>query len=245
MHRFFVPPQWIDGSTVRLDERVTHQIRNVLRMRPGAHIVVLDNQGWEYEVELAEIEKNQAGGQVIEKRPATGEPSVQVTLYQCLLKKDNFEWVLQKGTEIGVSRFVPVISQRTVIADSGRVSSAKRSRWERIITEAAEQSHRGRLPVLEKPVSFEQTLADAAPSDLALIPWEKEASQTLRAVLRDTAARVALFIGPEGGFADDEIALAGQHGVIPVTLGPRILRAETAAIAAALLVLYELDRPEF
>jgi 16S rRNA (uracil1498-N3)-methyltransferase len=241
MHRFFVPPQWIHGSTVLLGEPTAHQIRNVLRMRPGAVIVVLDNQGWEYEVELAEIEKNQARGQVIEKRPAAGEPTVQVTLYQCLLKKDNFEWVLQKGTEIGVSRFVPVISQRTVAADGERVKSSKLARWERIITEAAEQSHRGRLPVLEEPVSFEQALAGAARSDLALIPWEKESSQTLRAVLRDAVAHVVLFIGSEGGFADDEITLARQHGVIPVTLGPRILRAETAAIAAALLVLYELD----
>jgi 16S rRNA (uracil1498-N3)-methyltransferase len=240
MHRFFVPPQWIHGSTVLLGDPTAHQIRNVLRMRPGAFIVVLDNQGWEYEVELAEIEKNQARGQIIEKRPAAGEPSVQVTLYQCLLKKDNFEWVLQKGTEIGVSRFVPVISQRTVISDGERVKSNRLPRWERIITEAAEQSHRGRLPVLEEPVSFEQALVGAARSDLALIPWEKESTQTVRAVLRD-AAHVALYIGPEGGFAEDEIVLARQQGVIPVTLGPRILRAETAAIAAALLVVYELS----
>lgn len=241
MHHFFVPPHWIHGSTVLLGEPVVHQLRNVLRMRPGAVIVVLDNEGWAYEIELTGIEKNQAAGQVIERRPAAGEPAIEVTLYQCLLKKDNFEWVLQKGTEVGVNRFVPVIAQRTIMAEREQVKPAKRTRWERIITEAAEQSRRGRLPVLENPVLFEQALVDAAKSDLALIPWEKEPDRTLRAVRDAAVAHVAILIGPEGGFADDEIALARQHGVIPVTLGPRILRAETAAIAAALLVLYEFE----
>jgi 16S rRNA (uracil1498-N3)-methyltransferase len=239
MQRFFVPTNWLHGPTVLLEDPVANQIRVVLRMRPGARFIVLDNQGWEYEVELIEFGKKQARGKVIKKRPATGEPQTLITVYQCLLKKDNFEWVLQKGTEIGVSRFVPVFSQRTVIADDERVRSHKLPRWERIITEAAEQSRRGRLPALEEPIAFEQAITEAAQADLALIPWEKEASQTLRAAMRP-AARVALIIGPEGGLTEDEIALAGRHGVIPVTLGPRILRAETAAIAAALLALYEL-----
>jgi 16S rRNA (uracil1498-N3)-methyltransferase len=241
MHHFFVHPQAIHHSTAALDEAIAHQLRHVLRMRPGAHIVVLDNRGWEYEIELTEITSKGARGTVIEKRPASGEPSVYVTLYQCLLKKDNFEWVLQKGTEIGVSRFVPVISQRTVSADGERIKSNKLPRWKRIITEAAEQSHRGRLPELDAPISFEQALADATSADLALIPWENETSQTLRDVLPGTAEHVVLIIGPEGGFEDSEIELARQHGVHPITLGPRILRAETAAIAAALLTLYELD----
>jgi 16S rRNA (uracil1498-N3)-methyltransferase len=242
MHRFFVHPQAIHHTTVVLDEAIAHQLRSVLRMRPGARIVVLDNQGWEYEIELTEITSKGARGTVIEKRPASGEPSVTVTLYQCVLKKDNFEWVLQKGTEIGVSRFVPVISQRTVIADDERIKANKLPRWERIIREAAEQSHRGRLPELDAPIAFEQALIEAASADVALIPWEKETACTLREVLLGTAEAVALIIGPEGGFEDGEIDLAQQHGVQPITLGPRILRAETAAAAAALLVLYELDR---
>ncbi|RPJ00584.1 MAG: 16S rRNA (uracil(1498)-N(3))-methyltransferase, partial [Chloroflexi bacterium] len=152
------------------------------------------------------------------------------------------EGVLQKGTEIGVSRFVPVISQRTVISDRERVTANKLPRWERIITEAAEQSRRGRVPVLDDPISFAQAVADAAQSDRALIPWEQEISRSFRSNLSGSgAAAVALIIGPEGGFSDEEIELAGQYGVIPVTLGPRILRAETAAIAAAMLVLYELE----
>jgi len=128
MHRFFIPPDWLPDSTVTLHDDVAYQLRNVLRMRPGATIVVLDNQGWEYDVELVEVASKQVRGTIYDKRPATGDPAIHVTLYQCLLKKDNFEWVLQKCTEIGVGRFVPVTSARTVVRGDG-VSDTKRQRW--------------------------------------------------------------------------------------------------------------------
>lgn len=249
MHRFFIPLSWLHGSSVILLDPAAHRIRSVLRMRPGAQIVVLDNRGWEYVVELVEVRSEQSKGEVKEKRPATGEPEARVTLYQCLLKKDNFEWVLQKGTEIGVTRFVPVISQRTVIPDLDSVRSHKLSRWERIITEAAEQSRRGLLPALDEPLTFAEAVSESESYHLALIPWEKETACHIRAALGDfrtsdraaAGSDIALFIGPEGGFTDEEIGQAQRVGVVPVTLGPRILRAETAAVTAALLTLYELE----
>ena len=246
MHRFFVSPAALRGSSVVLAEPVARQLRHVLRMRPGALIVVLDNQGWEYEVELTEIRNDWAKGVVTHKRPATGEPDAKITLYQCVLKKDHFEWVLQKCTEIGVTQFVPVISQRTVITDVDSIRTHKLSRWERIITEAAEQSRRGSLPGLAEPVTFQAALAESNSFDWALISWEGETARTLRDAVAgwhnkpDAEPEIALFIGPEGGFADSEIAQAQQHHIVPVTLGPRILRAETAAMAAALLTLHEL-----
>jgi len=248
MHRFFVPPDWLHGSTVVLHDDVAYQLRNVLRMRPGAEVIVLDNQGWEYVVELDDVTNKLVRGTIKHKRPAGGEPGIHVTLYQCLLKKDNFEWVLQKCTEIGVGEFAPVMSARTVVR-SDSVSDNKRQRWERIITEAAEQSRRGALPDIAEPLSFEQAVHDAALCDLALIPWEQEQGRTLRQVLSEVRGAqptgqiksVAILIGPEGGFESSEITLAQQHAVVPVSLGPRILRAETAAAAASLLVLYELD----
>ena len=248
MHRFFVPPTAIDGPAAHLDERVAHQLRHVLRMRPGARIVALDNRGWEYEIELDKITSEDARGRVIERRPAEGEPDTLVTLYQCLLKKDNFEWVLQKGTEIGLSRFVPVISQRTVAADSDGLRKHKLPRWERIVTEAAEQSGRGLLPVIDPPLTLDEALAQTR-ADLVLIPWEGEHMRHLHDVLgafrrgelgtlpSERAPEIALVIGPEGGFAEEEIALASAGRAVSVTLGPRILRAETAAIAAGVIVL--------
>lgn len=246
MHRFFISPTGLHGSRVILPETVAHQLRHVLRMRSGAHIVVLDNQGWEYEIELTEVREKLAAGEIKEKRPATGEPDAKITLYQCVLKKDNFEWVLQKCTEIGVIAFVPVVSQRTIVNDLKSIQQHKHSRWGRIVTEAAEQSRRGMLPTVEDPLLLPQALSQVETFDRALIPWEGEQTQTLHDVLvplqnaPQPDPEIAIFIGPEGGFTGEEITLARQYGIVPVTLGPRILRAETAAISAALLTLHEL-----
>ncbi len=244
MHRFFIPPAWIRGDHVLLGDEVAHQLRHVLRMRPGARIVVLDDRGTEYEIALVSVENKGARGDIVARRPASGEPSAQVTLYQALLKKDNFEWVLQKGTEIGVSRFVPVITARTVAAGSDGISAARQERWARIVREAAEQARRGALPVVDAPLTFSDALDDIAAADLSLIAWEEERATSLRAAvmpLRATRApHVAVFVGPEGGFTAEEVSQAAARGAVPVTLGARTLRAETAATAAALLVLYEL-----
>ncbi len=239
MHRFFISPASLHHDQVFFEDTTAHQIRNVLRMKSGARLIVLDNTGWEYEVELTEIEKTSVRGFIHEKRAAGGEPNTAITLYQCLLKKDNFEWVLQKCTEIGVSRFVPVISQRTVIT---QVKANKLDRWERIITEAAEQSRRGRIPELAEPLDFTAALDDLR-ANCALIPWEETTDTTLRAALaaQTTLSSVALFIGPEGGFDPTEIAQAEEAGVQPITLGSRILRAETAAVVASALTLHEVE----
>ncbi|MEB2287242.1 MAG: 16S rRNA (uracil(1498)-N(3))-methyltransferase [Anaerolineae bacterium] len=243
MHRFFIPPGWIRGDHVLLGGDVAHQLRHVLRLRPGARIVVLDDRGAEYEVALVSVENKQARGDILARRPASGEPSAQVTLAQAVLKKDNFEWVLQKGTEIGVARFVPLITARTVAAGGDGVSAAKQERWARIVREAAEQSRRGALPVVAAPLTFGEALDDLT-AGLTLIAWEEERAASLRdavAPLRAAdAPQVTVFVGPEGGFTAEEVAQAQARGAVPVTLGARILRAETAATAAALLVFYEL-----
>lgn len=260
MHRFFVSPSALQGTHVALRGDVAHQVHSVLRMRPGERVVVLDDSGWEYEVELTRVGRDAALGTILDRRPAAGEPRIRITLYQSLLKRDNLEWVLQKCTEIGVAEFVPVVSRRTIVNNPADVKAGKLERWRRIIAEAAEQSRRGRLPVLHEALTFEEAitnvgarLALAPPTgkfDLALIPWEKEQSAGLHASLaamkpghRDPVS-LALFIGPEGGFAEEEIALAREHGALAVTLGPRILRAETAAVVAVSLILYELGELE-
>lgn len=241
MQRFFVPPEWIGDTHVVLLDAVAHQIRTVLRMRPGDHVIVLDNAGSEIEIALVDVGAKQVTGAILERRPATGDPHVTVTLMQALLKKDNFEWVLQKCTEIGAAAFVPVESQRCVVPISS-INDKKLTRWQRIITEAAEQSRRGRIPALHAPQTLADALTDTAQYDVVLIPWENAQSHTLHDALhmQPTPASIAICIGPEGGFDAAEIESAQAHGAIPITLGPRILRAETAAIAAVLLALYEV-----
>lgn len=235
MHRFFVTD--IHDNEVVFSPEQAHQIATVLRMEPGQPVVVLDNAGWEFDVALVDVGRKRVTAVIHHKRPVTTEPASHVTLYQSLLKRDNFEWVLQKGTELGISRFVPLLTERTV----ARLPK-KTDRWQRILTEAAEQSRRGRIPQLAEPMSLAQAAEALLSGQIGLIPWEETGSGLIGDYLaeRDRGTAVSLFIGPEGGFSTDEIELAQQHHIQPVTLGQRILRAETAAITAATLVMHQL-----
>ena len=242
MHRFFVAPEQFDEVRVTLPYDIAHQIRHVLRLRVGDAVIVLDNSGAEYEVVLRQVDKQQVVGEAIAKRPCPNEPTVHLTLYQALMKRDKFEWVLQKGTEIGVSQFVPVVTQRSLVQDID-IKEGKQLRWEKIITEAAEQSRRGCIPTLHSPFTLAQAL-EAHPPQPGLIAWEAAEQLTLRQALsgEKRPSHLSLFIGPEGGFAVEEVAAARATGIQAITLGKRILRAETAALVAAALVLYELGQ---
>jgi len=232
MHRFFVDPQFISETDVSFPPEQAHQIRTVLRMTTGAGVVVLDNAGWEYDVTITAVSKNQVLGEITARRAAAGEPATYLTLYQAMLKRDNFEWVLQKGTEIGVSRFVPVVTARSVVT---AVKPNKLERWQRILTEAAEQCRRGRIPELTAPLPLDAAIATCT-AEAMLMPWEETTNTTLGSALVGQPRSVALFIGPEGGFDAAEV----DERVTAVTLGPRILRAETAAIVAVTLTLQTL-----
>jgi 16S rRNA (uracil1498-N3)-methyltransferase len=242
MQRFFVAPGSIVGDTVTFGPATAHQLRNVLRLRPGAQVIVLDNSGTEYQVALERLERDAATGHVEDAHRAETEPRVKVTLYQSLLKGDRFEWVLQKGTELGASRFVPMFAERTVGRGPAWVER-RRDRLERIIREAAEQSRRGRLPELGSTLSFEEACVESvATHDLSILPAVAAGGEGLAATLQagPEIGRLALLIGPEGGLTAEEVACAERCGLRVVTLGSRILRAETAGIVAPALVLYAL-----
>ncbi len=241
MHHFFLTHTPITpGQSVDLTP-LAHQLRSVLRLSPGETILLMDNAGFAYPTEISRLDKNAAVGNVLSRELAGGEPPVSLSLYLCALKADKFEWVLQKGVEIGVSRFVPVISSRTIVRPAEKITR-KYDRWQAIIREAAEQCGRGRLPVLGDPLTWAEAVAE--PSGLRLLPWEEAdaTSPTLGAALAgmNAPAACSLLIGPEGGIDGAEAALAVAAGWQAVTLGPRILRAETAAITAAGLVLHLL-----
>jgi len=239
MHRFFVPPDAVAAGRVRFSAAQAHQIVNVLRLRAGDRVKVLDDTGWEYEVELISLDRQSAEGRVRRKALATTEPRVKIVLYQAVLKGHRFELVLQKGTELGIVGFVPVVCERCVVGNLTDIES-KLARWQRIIQEAAEQSHRAKLPQLQRPMLFEQACSNL--QGLALLPWEEERQYGLRSFLRNLSTRpftVHLFIGPEGGFSPGEVQVARHYGIRTVSLGPRVLRAETAGLAAAAAILYE------
>jgi len=255
MHRFFVSPDQLEDDKVTITGPAAHHIRDVLRLGPGASIVVLDNSGWERGVEILEVGREQVVGRVLSKTLATGEPRTKVSLFQGVLKGSHFELMLQKGTELGIVEFVPIISQRCVIASLDDVNK-RMERWQRIVQEAAEQSRRGRLPGLEPAMLFSQACERAKRTGgLSLMPWEEEKRVNLKLVFGKAGKEtrksttpsfpskpfsVNLFIGPEGGFTFEEVILAQRYGIVPITLGPRILRAETAGLVAAAAILYEL-----
>jgi 16S rRNA (uracil1498-N3)-methyltransferase len=237
MHRFFVSPGAVQGRVATLVGDQARQVRRVLRMQPGDGAVLLDGSGAAYDVVLAAYDQDAARFEITGKQAAGGEPGLHIALYQAVLKGERFDWALQKGVEVGVSRFVPVMCERSVAEAGGH----KHERWQRIIREAAEQSGRGVLPDL-RPVQPFRDAVRAQSAELRLIAWEGERAFGLRAALAgcnlEPGVRIQVFIGPEGGFTDEEIELARQYAVQPVTLGPRVLRAETAGPVAVALILY-------
>jgi 16S rRNA (uracil1498-N3)-methyltransferase len=211
-------------------------------------IAVLDNSGWVIEVRLTLVDGNAVNGEVQRRRLSNREPRTKVSLYQGVLRSNRFEFVLQKGTELGVVEFVPVIADRCVMSDL-EVVEKKRRRWEMIIQEASEQSRRGRKPALRSTALFPQVCEQVRHSGgLSLILWEEEGKTSLRDVLSgvssddsdDRPFAVNFLVGPEGGFTAGEIEVARRYGLAPVSLGPRTLRSETAGTVAAAIILYEL-----
>jgi len=267
-YRFFVDSGAIHGRDVLLeDSELAHQIGTVLRLRAGEKITLLDNSGWQHVVALHTVERGRVAGTVERKELAGGEPRTKLTLYVALMRPERFEWVIQKGTELGVSAFVPLICERSTIADADELSANKLERWNRIMREAAEQSRRGKLPRLAPALFLPAACDQAAQRGTALLLWEGGGVPSLRSVLQNAERggrgvseqagdhgspphprtpapphpfSVALFSGPEGGFSAGEFETALRYDMIAVTLGPRTLRAETAPIVATAAILYEM-----
>ncbi len=191
-YRFFVETGTIHGRDVLIEDgELSHQILTVLRLRAGEHVVMLDNCGWQYVVALAEIERGRVTGRIERKELAGGEPRTKITLYAALMRPERFEWILQKGTELGVSAFVPLICERSTIADADALSEHRQERWRRIIREAAEQSRRGKLPRLAPAVLFPAACDQAAQRGTALLLWEGSGVPSLRKILREPDTAVA------------------------------------------------------
>jgi 16S rRNA (uracil1498-N3)-methyltransferase len=247
MHRFFVTSDCFEGEMVTFKGDLAHQIKHVLRLRVGQAVVVLDNRGSAYDVTLETVEGPLVEGRVTAHNTAGGEPRAWLHLYLGLAQREKFEWMLQKCTEVGACAFTPLITSRSLA--QGRAEAARKyPRWESILREAAEQCGRGRIPELHPPLLFKESLRETGKlNHLTLLAWEGEHSLFLKQALQglknnqETPPRLACFIGPEGGFSEDEVSLARAAGVITVSLGERVLRMETAAVVTTALILYELE----
>ncbi len=246
MHRFFVPPDTISGEEVRLGGDLAHQIVRVLRLRRGERILLLNAKREEYDVELLEVGAEQVTGRVVGRREASREPLLHLTLAQGLLKGDHFEEVVEAATQLGAAMIRPFVSERCVVRE---VSAQKAQRWLRVATEAAETSLRTVVPEIAEVVAWADLCRGADIAHGFIVPWEGEKVRQLHEALREIriahagieSLRVVIAVGPEGGVTHEEALLAEEHGAHVVTLGPRVLRSEIAAVAAVAQVLYEFE----
>ena len=240
MHRFFVSRSAIsDGKVTIAGDDVKH-IARVLRLGAGDTISICDGERTDYICTIADVQKDCVVADIKEQMPNKNESELCVTLYQGLPKGDKMDYIIQKCVELGVSRIVPVVMKRSV-AKAG-ASSSKTARWQRIASEAAKQCVRGIIPVVEEPMDFSTMKKEIAQSELCIIPYENEHDGKLKEVLKKSvdAKNISIIIGPEGGFDEQEVISAIESGAHAVTLGPRILRCETAPVATVSAVMYEL-----
>lgn len=232
MPRFFVDTV-TDGVTTIVGDDAAH-IAKSLRMRVGETVTVCDGVGFDYACEIQSIAPGVITLQVMSKTPSVSEPSVRVTLYQGLPKSDKMEWIIQKAVEMGVTEIVPVETARS-IAKMDKNNDRKRQRWQRIAAEAAGQSGRGILPTVASPLSFAEAARRMA-NERVLVFYEG-GGEPVSALVDQTMEAVSIVVGPEGGFAPEEVAMLCENGAKTATLGPRILRCETAPLAALALIM--------
>lgn len=252
MSRFFVDKSGVVGDEIHItnSDDIKH-ISKVLRLKAGDCIDVSDSAEYEYHVELTSIDKDLVVGSIQDKQSFSKEPELKVSLYQGIPKQGKMETIIQKTVELGISRIIPVFTARTVVTDKGNFGK-KLDRWQKVSDEAVKQCKRGLIPQIEEPLSFSQMVERAgAEHDLVLFLYENEGKTTIKQVLRSELRQreqqggairtVALIIGPEGGFSDEEAACIQDSGACCATLGKTILRTETAGMAALSMVMYELE----
>ena len=239
--RVFVSSSHVRGSTITLDDPAQlHHLRDVLRLKPGDEVACFDGQGTEWTGTISQAGPKKLVIQVTGQR--TEPRGVDIWVAPAMLKADHFEWMVQKVTELGVARLSPLATTHTVVKLSGDQAHARHARWERIALAAAKQCQRSTIPAIDPVQSLESFLRAAEPRASVLIPTLAVTAIPLREVLAQLmpGRAVAVLIGPEGDFTADEVALAERFGARPVSLGPLILRAETAAVAATAMLQYAL-----
>ena len=248
MYQFFVEPGAIAGNRVSITGKDVNHIKNVLRMKEGEELAVsngIDKK--EYRCGILSLGEDEILCEVRFVKEDAVELPAKVYLFQGLPKADKMELILQKAVELGAYEVIPVATKRAVVKLDAKKEKSKLARWQAIAEAAAKQSKRAIVPQVTGVMSFKEAIKNAAEMDVKMIPYEMaEDMSYTREVIRSIlpGQSVAVFIGPEGGFAEEEIALAKENGTLPVTLGKRILRTETAGMTMLSILMYELEGRE-
>ena len=244
MQHFFVTPSQVKGEKIYVEGMDVNHMKNVLRMRCGEELMVSDGNNLKYRCSVEGYEEEQAVLRILEEMDVVTELSSRIYLFQGLPKQDKMELIVQKAVELGVYRVIPVSTRRAVVRLDQKKAGKKAERWQQIARSAAKQAKRGYVPEVAFPMSYREALEAARELDVILIPYElaKDMKETKEIIERIRPGKsVGIFIGPEGGFEKEEVELALEYGAMPVTLGRRILRTETAGMAMLSVLMFHLE----
>ncbi len=244
MNRFFVPVENVHGDRITITGDDVNHIKNVLRMASGEKVVVSCGQGIDYYCIIEVIQENSIVLAVEEEKAVSTELPVRITLFQALPKADKMEFVIQKAVELGAVEIVPVRTRRCVVKLDEVKAEKKVSRWQAIAESAAKQSGRGIVPRVHGVMDFAEALDRAEQMDTTVIPYElygdmRESVEVMRRAAGGSS--IGVFIGPEGGFERSEVEQAIRQGAIPVSLGKRILRTETAGLTVLSVLMFLIE----
>lgn len=240
MRYFFIEQPATDGATALISGPDARHITTVLRLKPGDKIGLFDGKGLEYQARIEAVSSRSVKVTILNSSPSTAESPVEIIVAQAFLKERKMDGLVRQLTELGVTQWIPFFAQRSVPRLDQKNLSARSERWKKIAKEALKQCKRGRVPKIGEPASFESTLAQSRTCDLKIAFWEDE-STPLTALLPQSKQKIKTIfaiLGPEGGFTVREIETAKEKGFITAALGPRILKAETATVAACVLLQY-------
>ena len=247
MAKFFVEPEAVKETEILITGTDVNHIKNVLRLPVGKEITINDRQGREFECIIKAISIESVTAQIISSKENDTEPAVETILFQSLIKGEKMEFVIQKSVEIGVTKIIPMVANRCVVKlESDKKLKSKIERWQKIAESAAKQSRRGIIPEICMPMTMKEAIAFAKDHlDVSCIPYELEQACHIKAFLRPLKVdSIGIFIGPEGGFTEEEVQEAASQGVQAVTLGRRILRSETAGLFTLANIMYEMGESD-
>ncbi len=245
MHCFYCEANNVAEEQITITGSDVNHIKNVLRMERGEELMVCDGTGMQYTCQIKDFSAGEVLLSVQKAEKASTELPVRLKLYQGLPKKDKMELIIQKAVELGAAEIIPVMTKRCIVKlEDEKKEAKKRERWQAIAESAAKQSGRGIIPTVGRVVNYKEAIKKAASEGMAIIPYEMaEGMKSLKSAAKKAAGEqvVSVFIGPEGGFEEAEIAFAEENGVVPVSLGKRILRTETAGFTTLSVLMYEIE----
>lgn len=247
MYQFFVEDTQVGETSVAIEGRDVNHIRNVLRMKRGEKVRISTSSGKNYFGEIAELSDTMVLVDIVEECVEATELPNKIYLFQGLPKSDKMELIIQKAVELGAYEIIPVAMKNCVVKLDDKKAGSKVARWQEIAKSAAKQSKRSLIPSVQMPMSYKEAITKAAELDVVLLPYENERGMAATKEAIEAIApgqSIGIFIGPEGGFADTEIAMAKEKQMQLISLGKRILRTETAGLATLSILMYHLETNE-